>query len=71
MTTTIIGLELMDGSVWYRPQDVLTNATGSYFSARFGKDCMIPAGAERTDEKEACTLLLETESFVMNTFFPI
>lgn len=51
MPSNVIGLELMDGSVWYCPRSVLTSATGSYFAARFGDDAKIPAGAEWIDEK--------------------
>lgn len=48
--TSIVGLELVDGSVWYCPRQTLTDASGSYLSARFGDGAKLPSGAERTDE---------------------
>lgn len=50
MTCEIIGLEFMDGSVWYCPRQALTSIPNSYLSARFGFDGKIPPGAERKDE---------------------
>lgn len=48
MTSNIVGLEFMDGSVWYCPWQTLTTASGSYFAARFGG--RLPPGAEHVDE---------------------
>jgi hypothetical protein len=48
MTDAIVGIELVDGRVWYCPRSVLANTTGSYFAARFGGT--IPPGDERIDQ---------------------
>jgi hypothetical protein len=55
MAADIIGLEFMDGSVWYCPRETLTSIPNSYLSARFHHDDdddgnIIPPGAERTDD---------------------
>ena len=52
MASDIIGLEFMDGSVWYCPRETLTSIPNSYLNARFHHDDdgnIIPPGAERTD----------------------
>lgn len=49
MASDIVGLEFMDGSVWYCPRETLTSTPNTYLSARFGNDSLIPAGAERKD----------------------
>jgi hypothetical protein len=54
MAADIIGLEFMDGSVWYCPRETLTSIPNSYLNARFHHDDddgnIIPPGAERTDD---------------------